>query len=70
MNVPVEERLQSVLVALERERWLNQPQGRRHVLVNLTDFTRASSTTARDLRTRSVVGATSVGRTARPSSRT
>lgn len=38
LNKPVEERLKSVLVAMERERWLNQPRGKRHVLVNLTDF--------------------------------
>jgi len=31
-------RLQSIIVAMERERWLNQPRGKRHVLVNLTDF--------------------------------
>ena len=40
INVPASERLKSVIVALERERWLNLPQGRgqRHILVNLTDF--------------------------------
>lgn len=32
-------RLQSVVVAMERERWFNRPRGKRHVLVNLTDFT-------------------------------
>lgn len=32
-------RLQSVMVAMERERWFNRPRGKRHVLVNLTDFT-------------------------------
>ena len=39
VNVPMEERLKSVIVAMERERWLNRPRGDRHVLVNLTDFT-------------------------------
>ena len=38
INRSVQFRLQSVLVAMERERWLNQPRGDRHVLVNLTDF--------------------------------
>ena len=31
-------RLQSVIVAMERERWMNKERGARHVLVNLTDF--------------------------------
>ena len=40
LNVSPQERLQAVLVAMERERWLNLPEGRgdRHVLVNLVDF--------------------------------
>ena len=40
LNVPAEDRLKSVLVALERERWVNLPQGpgARHISVNLTDF--------------------------------
>jgi murein L,D-transpeptidase YcbB/YkuD len=58
LNRPVEERLQSVLVAMERERWTNMERGRRHVLVNLTDF---SATIVDDevetFRTRSVIGA-------------
>ena len=32
------ERLESVIVAMERERWLPRERGRRHVLVNQTDF--------------------------------
>ena len=39
INVPAEERLRAVLVAMERERWLNIPRGDRHIWVNLTDFT-------------------------------
>jgi murein L,D-transpeptidase YcbB/YkuD len=39
INKPVSVRLQSIIVALERERWFNQPRGKRHILVNLTDFT-------------------------------
>ena len=38
LNRSVTERLQSVLVAMERERWLNQPLGDRHIWVNLADF--------------------------------
>ncbi|WP_204114233.1 L,D-transpeptidase family protein [Shimia biformata] len=38
LNVSPEDRLKSVIVALERERWLNLDRGPRHVLVNLTDF--------------------------------
>lgn len=39
INKSAQERLQSIMVAMERERWLNQPLGKRHILVNLTDFT-------------------------------
>ena len=39
INASVDQRLISILVALERERWLNAPRGERHVLVNLADFT-------------------------------
>lgn len=38
LNIPAEERLKSVIVAMERERWINRDLGDRHVLVNLTDF--------------------------------
>lgn len=40
INVSPVDRLKSVVVALERERWLNLPEGRgaRHVLVNLPDY--------------------------------
>ncbi len=58
LNRSVEERLQSVLVAMERERWTNMDRGDRHVLVNLTDF---SATIIDDghetFRTASVIGA-------------
>lgn len=39
INTPPEDRLKSVIVAMERERWLNIPRGDRHIWVNLTDFT-------------------------------
>ncbi len=40
INTAPEERLKSIIVAMERERWLNLPEGRgkRHVLVNLVDY--------------------------------
>lgn len=38
LNVSPQERLQSVIVAMERERWMNIPRGDRHIWVNLTDF--------------------------------
>ncbi len=38
LNVSPEERLKSVVVAMERERWLNIPRGDRHIWVNLTDY--------------------------------
>jgi murein L,D-transpeptidase YcbB/YkuD len=59
INVPLERRLQSIVVALERERWINRPRGARHVWVNLTDFT--ASIVDNDVvsfQTRSVIGAT------------
>lgn len=39
INKPVRARLKSVIVAMERERWLPTERGVRHVLVNQTDFT-------------------------------
>ncbi|NIZ62715.1 murein L,D-transpeptidase [Sedimentitalea sp. CY04] len=39
VNKPVQARLKSVIVAMERERWLPTERGERHVLVNQTDFT-------------------------------
>lgn len=38
INRSVPDRLKSVIVALERERWLPRERGARHVLVNQTDF--------------------------------
>lgn len=39
INRSAEDRLKSVVVAMERERWLNVDRGKRHIWVNLTDFT-------------------------------
>lgn len=38
INVEPEERLRTIIVALERERWLNIERGDRHIWVNLADF--------------------------------
>ncbi|WP_254054627.1 murein L,D-transpeptidase [Roseovarius sp. EL26] len=38
LNKPVEARLKSIIVAMERERWISQPRYERHIMVNLTDF--------------------------------
>lgn len=38
LNVPVQNRLASIVVAMERERWMNLPLGKRHILVNLADY--------------------------------
>jgi murein L,D-transpeptidase YcbB/YkuD len=38
LNRPAEDRLKSVIVALERERWMNIDRGARHIWVNLADF--------------------------------
>ena len=40
INRSAAERLRSIIVAMERERWINRPEGLgdRHILVNLTDF--------------------------------
>jgi len=39
LNQSAEDRLRSVIVALERERWIPRELGDRHILVNQTDFT-------------------------------
>lgn len=38
INVSPEQRLTQIIVAMERERWINMPRGKRHVWVNITDF--------------------------------
>ncbi|MDP3961474.1 MAG: L,D-transpeptidase family protein [Pseudorhodobacter sp.] len=57
INRAPEARLKSVIVALERERWLNFDRGSRHIWVNLTDFTaRIIDDGKVTFETRSVVG--------------
>ncbi len=63
INVGVAERLQSVMVALERERWFNVDRGKRHILVNIPDFSAKILDDGKvTFYTRSVVGAHSEGR--------
>lgn len=58
LNKSAERRLQAVIVAMERERWINRPRGTRHVWVNLTDFTASIiDNDAVTFQTRSVIGA-------------
>ena len=59
INASAEWRLASVMVAMERERWMNDPRGRgdRHVYVNLPDFrTRLYDKGKVTFETKSVVG--------------
>ena len=63
VNVPARARLGQVLVAMERERWLNVDRGERHVWVNLTDFSAAIVDEGEvTFRTRAVVGKDVEGR--------
>lgn len=58
VNIPPEERLGQVIVAMERERWLGPDRGDRHIWVNLVDFTAAIvDDDVVTFRTRSVIGA-------------
>ncbi|MGH1578057.1 L,D-transpeptidase family protein [Planktotalea sp.] len=57
INRPIESHLQAVMVAMERERWMNRPRGKRHVWVNLTDFSAAIIDNGKEtFKTRSVIG--------------
>lgn len=63
INVPLDKRMQSVIVAMERERWINRPRGLRHIWVNLTDFTATIVDNDRvTFSTRSVIGANDTDR--------
>ena len=58
LNKDVQTRLQSIIVAMERERWVNQERGKRHILVNIPDFTAKVVDNGKvTFQTRSVVGA-------------
>ncbi|WP_095597112.1 L,D-transpeptidase family protein [Actibacterium pelagium] len=57
LNHEPQYRLQQVVVAMERERWMNRDLGRRHVLVNIPDFhARIVENGKVAFQTRSVVG--------------
>nr|WP_244437518.1 L,D-transpeptidase family protein [Roseivivax isoporae] len=65
LNVSAEARLQSVVVAMERERWLSSAgdMGARHIKVNLTEFSaRIYDDEKVTFETRAVIGATSPDR--------
>ena len=63
INVPLEARIRQVIVAMERERWINRPRGARHIWVNLTDFTAAIVDNDRvTFSTRAVIGARDLDR--------
>ncbi|MBV1868337.1 MAG: L,D-transpeptidase family protein [Marinosulfonomonas sp.] len=58
INVSPEKRLASIVVAMERERWTNMARGKRHIWVNLTDFSAQIIDNGKvTFQTRSVVGA-------------
>lgn len=57
INAPIEDRLKSIIVAMERERWLSIDRQNRYIWVNLTDFTsRIVDGGKITFETRSVVG--------------
>ena len=57
LNKSLSTRLQSVIVAMERERWFNRERGERHILVNIPDFTAKIVDNQKvTFETRSVVG--------------
>ena len=63
LNVPAEDRMGQVLVAMERERWMNAPRGGRVIWVNLPDFSAAILDDGIEtFRTRAVIGEAEDGR--------
>jgi len=60
INTSAVTRLSQIVVAMERERWINMPLGKRHIWVNLTDFhARIVDNGKITFQTRPVVGANS-----------
>ena len=58
LNREPEYRLQQVIVAMERERWMNFERGKRHVVVNIPDYHARIIDGGKEVfKTRSVVGA-------------
>lgn len=59
INVAPETRLRAITVAMERERWINIERGKRHIWVNLTDFTAKIIDDGKiTFETRAVIGST------------
>ncbi|NNE80335.1 MAG: L,D-transpeptidase family protein [Silicimonas sp.] len=60
INIEPQTRLSQIIVAMERERWINMPRGKRHVWVNITDYQAKIIDNGKvTFATRSVVGANS-----------
>jgi murein L,D-transpeptidase YcbB/YkuD len=58
INTSPQKRLESVIVAMERERWMNFDRGQRHIWVNLADYSAKIIDDGKvTLQTRAVVGA-------------
>ncbi len=58
INIEPATRLSQIMVAMERERWINMPLGKRHVWVNITDYqARIIDNGKVTFQTKSVVGA-------------
>ncbi|MBT9383782.1 L,D-transpeptidase family protein [Pseudooceanicola sp. CBS1P-1] len=58
VNRTATENLEAVIVAMERERWINRPLGERHIWVNLADFSaKIVDDGVTTFRTRAVIGA-------------
>ncbi len=63
INASIESRIRAVIVAMERERWMNMPLGERHIWVNLADFTaKIIDDDQVTFETRAVVGANDASR--------
>ena len=63
INVEPTTRLSQILVAMERERWTNMPRGKRHIWVNITDFSSKIVDNGKvTFQTRAVVGARDLDR--------
>ena len=63
INRGVEDRLKSILAAMERERWVNIDHRNRHILVNITDFTaRIFDNGSVTFETRAVIGSSKSGK--------
>jgi len=64
MNSSSGQQLKQVLVNLERERWMNFPRGKRHIIVNLAEFkARVFDNGRESFVTRTVIGKVSKDRT-------